>query len=212
MKSLIPGPLKHIPSPSCHVLSLLTGLGDGDSLILPHLALVALDSLFALPSTVSPDGGAFLALPLGLHVNLDDPVVLALLVHGLVAPLALPLAALLIVDEVLALLARLGLDALLGGKALPLGRGFGLGHRLLAGEAGAGLGQREEDAVGGGGEWAGGEELVDEGLGAVAGELGEGLFKRCVVQLDRVGVLGHEVAEIEGVGRRLLDCDGQLRF
>lgn len=190
--------------------SLLAALGEGFPLVLAHLPLVAPDLLLALPPAVAADTGALLALPLGLHVDLDEPVVLSLLVEALVAPLALPLARLLVVGEVLALLAGLGLDALLLGEALPLCRGLGLGHGLLAGQAGGRGGQAEQDAVAGGGDGAGGEELVDERLGAVPGDVGQGLLFVGGVEDEWVGVFCEEVAEIEGIRRRLFDCDLQL--
>lgn len=71
--------------------------------------------------------------------------------------------------------------------------------------------ERQEHAVGlGRGRGAGGEELVDEGLGAVAGDGGERGFEVGVVDGQRVGVGGEEEAEVEGVGCRLFDGDGQL--
>lgn len=128
-------------------LSSLGSFALGNPLVLSHLALIALHPLFALTSSISPLSGAFFSLPFGFHVDLDTPVILALLVQGLVTPLALPFAALLIKGEVAALLAGLWLDALLGGKALPLGRRLGLRYGLLAGQTSAGLGERQEDAV-----------------------------------------------------------------
>lgn len=192
--------------------SLLATLAHGNTLVLSHHTLVALNALLSLSASISPHACALLSLPLLFHVDLDDPVVFALLVQGLVSPLALPFAALLIVGQVAALLAGLGLDALLGGEALPLGRWLGLRYGLLSRETSTWLGEREEDAVLGGVKGAGGEELVDEGLGAVAGKLGEGLLQIVAIEVHRVGVLGEEVAEIEGVRRRLFDCDWQLGF
>lgn len=193
-------------------LGFLAHLLCGVPLVFPHLPLVAFDPLDALPPSIGPDAGALFPRGLLLRVNLDQPVVLALLVQALVTPLALPLARLLVVGQVAALLPGLCLDALLGGEALPLGRRLGLGHGFLAGQAGGGRGQRQEDAVAGGLERAGGEELVDERLGAVAGDLGEGLVDGGAVEDDGVGVLGEEVAEVEGVGRGLVDDDGELWF
>lgn len=72
--------------------------------------------------------------------------------------------------------------------------------------------KREEDAVlGRRGDLAGGEELVQERLGAVAG----GGFQ-CIVQRlgggqdERVGVQREKVAEVEGVWRWLRDGDGPV--
>lgn len=208
--SYVPPPLaSRISSP----LGLLAHLVRSIPLVFPHLPLIALDLLHALSPPISPNAGALFPRSLLLGIHLDQPVVLALLVQALVSPLALPLARLLIVRQVAALLPRLGLDALLGGEALPLGRRLGLGHGLLARQAGGGRGQRQQDAVAGGLQRAGGEELVDERLGAVAGEFGEGLVDGGGVgEDDGVGVLGEEVAEVEGVGRGLVDDDGEFWF
>lgn len=181
-----------------------------DTFVLAHQTLVALDPLLALSSAIAPDGGTLLSCLLGLYVDLDDGIVLALLVQSLVTPLALPLARLLVEGKVAARIARLWLDTLLGGEALPLGRRLGLRNGLLAGEAGARGGKAEQNALGGGAERAGGEELVDERLSAVAGELGERLLEVVAIEGHGVGVLSEEMAEIEGVGCRLLDCDRQL--
>lgn len=113
--------------------------------------------------------GIITILILLLLVDLDQPV---LLHHALLlavdaavpveAPGLLPLAGLLV--EVLgahaALLARLGLDAALGGELLPLGGGLGLGQRLLARQGGARGRQGEEDAFGRRGDGTGRQELV----------------------------------------------------
>lgn len=144
--------------------------------VLAHLPLVALDPLLALPAAVAADARALGAVALGLGVYLDEPVVLALLVERLVSPLALPLARLLVVRQVAALLARLGRDALLGREALPLGRRLDSRHRLLARQPGRRLGQRQQHAVRRRLQRARCEELVDERLRAVAGNLRQRLL------------------------------------
>lgn len=149
---------------------------------------------------------------LALVVDLDDPVVRhdALLPGlALVSPRLLPLARALV--ELLALhaplLPGLGLDALLGGELLPLGRLLGGRQRLLTRERRGDRGQVEQDALLGRLQGQGGQQLVDEGLGAVAGGLGQ-----AVLQVDGsvgggqgVGVVGEQEAEVECVRRRLGD-------
>ncbi|CAH0026651.1 unnamed protein product [Clonostachys rhizophaga] len=117
---------------------------------------------------------------------------------------------LLIKGQILALLAGLGLDALLRSKALPFGGFFGLGDGLLSRQVCAGWRKREEDAFLGGAEGAGREQLVDQGLSSVARDLGERLLDGGVVEDDWVGVLCHEKAQVEGVWRGLVDGHDEL--
>lgn len=71
--------------------------------------------------------------------------------------------------------------------------------------------ERQEHAVGlGRGCGAGGEELVDEGLCAVAGNAGKRGFEVGVIDDERIWVGGKEEAEVEGVGGGFLDCDGEF--
>jgi hypothetical protein len=103
---------------------------------------------------------------LPLLVNLHEPVVLTVLVLSLVAPLGYPFALRLVVDQVA--IAPLVLDTLLGGKALPLGRLLGCGNGLLTRYGCAWRGEYKVDTIGVGLDFAGGEQLVDEGLSSVA--------------------------------------------
>jgi hypothetical protein len=139
-----------------------------------------------------------------LLIHLNKPVVLALLVLALVAPLGDPLACRLIVDQLA--VALLVLDALLGGKALPLGRLLGGGDGLLAGQRRGGYGQDKVDAFRVGLDLAGGEQLVYEGLRGVAGGCGEDFFRGRGG--DGIGVVGEEIAEVECEGGGLVDGDG----
>ena len=56
-----------------------------------------------------------------------------------------------------------------------------------------------------GGDFAGCEKLVEEALGAVAGD---GLYICfCEIWWNGVGVVAEEVAEVEGVGYGFVHCD-----
>ncbi|KAI6766747.1 hypothetical protein HG531_011969 [Fusarium graminearum] len=162
----------------------------GNTFVLAHQAFVALDPLLAFSSAIATDGGALLSLLFGFHVDLDNGPVLALLVQGLVSPLALPLAGLLVEGKVAA--------------------GLGLRDGLLTGETGAWRWEGEQNTLGGRAERACGEKLVDERLGAVTGKFGEGLLEVLAVEGHWVGVLCEEMAKVESVWCRLFDCDGQL--
>lgn len=70
------------------------------------------------------------------------------------------------------------LDALGCGELLPLGRRFGFGERLGAGEGRDGWGQLRKGAVVGAVGWKG-EEGGEEGLYAVPGESLEMFFEVC---------------------------------
>ena len=147
-----------------------------------------------------------------LLVNLNQPVILAILVLALVTVLGHPLARSLVEDQLS--IALLVLDALLGGKLLPLGLGLFLGHALLAGQVGGRCRQAEGDAgaVVGFCDGACGEELVDEGLGAVAGGVFDVGFLNLAHDGKRIGVVAEEVAQVEGVGNGLVDGDGKARL
>jgi hypothetical protein len=156
------------------------------------------------------------ALGFSVLVHFHNPVVgdHALLWLSLVAPSLLPLARVLV--ELLALhpplLSGLGLDALLGGEPLPLGRLLGGREGLLTGQRGGGSGQVEQDAGLGGLQRQRGQELVDERLRAVAGGLGQAVLERHggVGGRQRVWVGGQEQTEIECVGCRLGDLHLEL--
>lgn len=139
-----------------------------------------------------------------LLVNLDQPLVVAILVLALVAPLGHPLAAGIVVDHLA--LALLVLDTLLGGKALPFGRLLGFGNGLLAGKRRRGCRKDKVHAFRGRFDLTGGQELVDESLRGIAGCGAKGLFTR--VGGDGVGVVGEEIAKVEGKGRWLVDGNG----
>jgi len=95
------------------------------------LPLVPPDPLFALPPAVGALIMGLGRLLLLLLVNLDQPLIITVLVLSLVTPLGNPLALFVIVDQFA--VALLILDALLGSKALPLGRLLGGGYGLFAG-------------------------------------------------------------------------------
>ena len=137
-------------------------------------------------------------------IHLDKPVVLAVLVLALVAPLGHPFTARVVVDKLA--VALLVLDALLGGKTLPFGSLFDGGNGLFAGKWGAGGGEDEVHAFSGGLYLAGREQLVYEGLGGVAGGGAQDLF--VCVGGDGVGVVREQVAEVECEGSGLFDGDG----
>jgi hypothetical protein len=169
--------------------------------VCPLLPLIPPHAVLALSPAVRTRIVRLARLLLLLLVDLDKPVVLAVLVLALVAPLGDPLALRVVVDQVT--VALLVLDALLGGKALPLGGLLGGGDGLLAGKSGGRRGQNEVHALRVGFDLASREQLVDQGLRGVAGGCGEG----CFVGGDGngVGVVGEEVAEVECEGRGLVD-------
>ena len=86
-----------------------------------------------------------------------------------------------------------------------------IGH-LRPREGGGGVGKLGEDAVGGGFEWDGGKDLVDEELGAVAGGEGEDCFEGDAAGGvgEGGGVVGEEVGEVEGRGDGFGDCNGEV--
>jgi hypothetical protein len=173
------------------------------ALVCALLALVSPDALFPVVPVLGAKVVSLARLCLLLLINLDKPLVVELLVLALVAPLGDPFAARLVVNQLA--VALLVLDTLLGGKALPLGLLLGLGDGLLAGQRCGGRREDEVDALGGRLDLAGREELVDEGLGGIAGGGGKRLF---VDSLDGVGVVGEQVAQVKGEGRGLVDGNG----
>lgn len=168
------------------------------------LPLIPPRPIFALLPTIRPRIVRLARLLLLLLVDLDKPVVLAVLVLALVAPLGHPLAGRFFVDHLA--VALLVLDALLGGEALPFSGLLGCGDGLLAGQWGRGRGEDEVHALAVGLDLAGGEQLVYEGLCGVAGGGGENLFRGSGGH--GIGVVGEEVAQVEGEGRGLVDGDG----
>jgi hypothetical protein len=62
------------------------------------------------------------------------------------------------------------------------------------------------DAIGGGLDFAGAQQLVDQGLGCIAGGCGELGF--IGVGGDGIRVVGEQVPQVEGEGRGLVDGDG----
>lgn len=80
---------------------------------------------------------------------------------------------------------------------------------LLAWEMGAWCWKRQEDASWCGGDWACAEKLVDQSLCAIAGSGSKVVFDVWGVELERVWVDGHEVAQIKGVWGWLLNHDGE---
>lgn len=149
-----------------------------------------------------------------LLVHFHQPVVFTRLVLALVSPARDPFAGGFVVDELLSPLligqsgTGLGVvfaNALLASEQLPFRRGLGGRERLVAGEGGGARREGEEDTVlGGRGDLAGGEELVQERLGAIAG----GGFQCIVERFGRgpdegVGVQREKVAKVEGVWRWL---------
>ena len=173
------------------------------ALVCALLALVPPDALLAVVPALSSEVVGLARLGLLLLVNLDKPLVVELLVLALVAPLGDPFAARLVVNQLA--VALLVLDTLLGGKALPLGLLLGLRNGLLAGQRRRGCREDEVDTLGGRLDLTGREELVDEGLGGIAGGGGKRLF---VDGLDGVGVVGEQVAQVKGEGRGLVDGNG----
>jgi hypothetical protein len=177
------------------------------TIVIPLLPLIPPNPVLALPPAIRARIVRLARLGLLLLIHLDQPVVLAVLVLALVAPLGDPFAARLIVHQLA--VALLVLDALLGGKALPFGRLFGGGDGLFARQGHAGGREDEVHAFRVGFDLACGEELVDEGLGGVARGCGEGGFVRG--RGDGVGVVGEKVAEVEGEGCGLVYGDGPGR-
>jgi hypothetical protein len=184
----------------------------GCSVVLPAspvvvalLPLVPLHPVLALSPAVRPRVVRLARLLLLLLVDLDQPVVLAVLVLALVAPLGHPFASRFVVHQLA--VALLVLDALLRGEELPLGLLFRSGQLLLAGKGRGWAGQDEVDAFRVGLDLACGEKLVYEGLRCVAGGCAERLFIR---GFDGVGVVGEEVAEIECEGCGLVHGNGPV--
>ena len=65
----------------------------------------------------------------------------------------------------------------------------------------------------GGGDGAGGYELVEEGLDAVAGGGLEGGVEMLVAgEFEGVGVIGEQMAQVEGIGGWFGDGDGAFRY
>jgi hypothetical protein len=146
------------------------------------------------------------SLSLLLLVNFDQPGALGVLVLALVTPLGDPVASRLVVN--LVAVALLVFDTLLGGKALPLGLLLGLGDRLLTWKGHLGRGENEVNALGGGLDLAGGEQLVDESLCGIASSGGQSLF--VCLGGNRVRVVGEQVAQVECEGGGLVDGDGTV--
>ena len=155
-------------------------------------------------SAISPCIVCLSTLLFLLLIDLNKPGVFGVLVLALVTPLGYPVAGRLVVN--LVAVALLVLDTLLGGKALPLGRFLGLGNGLFAGQRKLWRREDEVDTLGGRLDFAGGKQLVDKGLCGITSSGGEGLF----VGLggDRVGVVGKQVAQVEGERRGLVNGDG----
>lgn len=174
--------------------------------------LIALDTLDSLLSSLL--SGIMLAAVLSrlLLINFNQPIVLTILVLALVTILGHPLARSLVEDQFA--IALLILDALLGGKLLPLGLGLLLGHALLARQVGGRGGQAEGDAgaVVGFCDGAGGEELVDKSLSAIASGVLDVGFLDLGHGREGVGVVAEKVAQVEGVGNGLVDSDGEARL
>ena len=178
---------------------------------LPRLAvvralfpLVPPDALLALPPAIGTSIVRLSSLRLLLLVDLNKPLRVAVLVLALVTPLGYPLARGLVVNKLA--VALLVLDTLLGGKALPLGRFLGGGDGLFAGNGGGRRGEHKVHALGARLDFAGGQQLVDEGLSGIARGGGEdGLVGGGG---DWVGVVGEQVAEIEGEWGGLVDGYG----
>lgn len=176
----------------CPTASTLPSLLGRVPLVLAHLPLVPLLALDPLPPRLASEGLALLELGLLCRVDLDEPVLLELLVGALVSPLALPLALLLVVLDVAALLPRLGLDALLGGEPLPLGRLLGGREGLLARKGRLLRGQRQQHARGSGLDRARRQELVDKCLRAVPGQARQRALQVRLVELYWVRVIGEK--------------------
>lgn len=194
-------------------------------LIRSHLPLIPPYPILPLSPRHPPHRAALrssilLLLPI-LLINLHQPIII-ILVLPLVPPSGHPLALLLIVHQLLApLLIRkrsAGLrvvlaDALLACEQLPFRGWFGRGQGLVPGERGGGRWEGEQHALlRGGGDGAGGYELVEEGLHAVAGGGFEGGVEGLVAgEFEGVWVVGEQVAQVEGVGGWLGDGDGAFR-
>jgi hypothetical protein len=143
-------------------------------------------------------------LVLLLVVDLDKPLVLALLVLALVAPSGNPLTGRLVVNQLGLVVVVLG-DALLLREELPLGGRLLGGDGLFAGQRGGARRKHEVHAIGRGLDVASAEQLVDEDLGGIAGVGSKGVFVG--VAGDGVGVVRKQVAQVERVGRGLVDGD-----
>lgn len=139
---------------------------------------------------------------LRLVVHNRQPIVrhLALRVLALVAILGLPVLSSIIILKLA--VAALGLDALLVGELLPLGLLLLLGHGLLARQVCGRRGEVELQGlvVGGFGDGAEGQELVDQALGGVAGDGAEGLFFVLGERGEWIGVVAEKSTEVECEG------------
>ena len=165
-----------------------------------HLPL--LHELLVSPVDILADvalAANLLGLLLLLVVDNGDPVVrhLALGVLALVAVLGLPVLGSVVVLQLA--VAALGLDALLVGELLPLGLLLLFGNGLLARQMCDGRGECELQrlVVGGLGDGAGGQELVDQALGGVARNGSQDFFLVLGQRGQRVGVVAEESAEVE---------------
>jgi hypothetical protein len=183
-----------------------------------HLAL-PLHNLLVPPINILaniPLAANLLRLLLFLLIHNRQPVLrhLALGVLALVAILGLPLLSGIVVLELA--VAALGLDALLVGELLPLGLLLLLGHGLLARQVCGRRGEVELQrlVVGGFGDGAEGQELVDQALGCVACDGAEGLFFVLGERGEWVGVIAEEGAEVEceglGFGFEVRHFDGNF--
>lgn len=161
----------HLTSP--HITNLITPLLR-PPLISPHLPLIPLNPLLPLrpghpPYRTPLSSSILLLLPILLR-NLNSPLIILRLILPLIPPPRHPLARRLVINKLLAPFlvrqraARLRAvlaDTLLAGKQLPFCGWLGCRQRLVPGEFGLRGWQGEEDAVGGGGgDWAGCEQLV----------------------------------------------------
>lgn len=198
-------------------------------LIIPLSAILPLDPLDPLPPALPSHRPTLTAqavlLPLnGIVIQLDQPVRLPGFILALVPPFFDPLTLFLIVDEILAAVlehgAALGAarelaDALLARELLPRRRLLGLRQGFPARERRRGRWERHRHAVRRGCYGACGEQGRQEGLGPVPrnglecavasrGRLGEETRGAG----ERVGVCGHQIAQVECVGCGLVDCDG----
>jgi hypothetical protein len=161
-----------------------------------HLPL--LHELLVSPVDILADvalAANLLGLLLLLVVDNGDPVVrhLALGVLALVAVLGLPVLGSVVVLQLA--VAALGLDALLVGELLPLGLLLLFGNGLLARQMCDGRGECELQrlVVGGLGDGAGGQELVDQALGGVARNGSQDFFLVLGQRGQRVGVVQRRV-------------------
>lgn len=113
-------------------------VGSVSALVCAHPPLIALDTLHSLLSSLLSGIVLTTILSALLLVNLDQPVVLAILVLALVTVLGQPFARGFVVDHLA--IALLVLDALLLCEFLPFGHGLVGGDGLFAGKVGGGCG------------------------------------------------------------------------